>query len=244
MNVLTSFLRDRVTTGFSLAFQGDNNEDTSLSSCFSSFLFCFIISRFCSHKPLFPSLHSFHSTMALPLARIEAGNTFGGSSHAFLRPCAPLGARLCCSACCALTNQRRVWCLWLCAGVTNSGHPDGHHQRAQPSGRCRLLPARGDHQVLRNARQAHLKGTAPSHRFPAWPRPNAPLPRVCGATHTHTHTHTHGTHARSSRLLSMSRHFEHNQVLKHPEIEDYSLSVVELDEKEYLNMRLVPTTTA
>jgi hypothetical protein len=42
----------------------------------------------------------------------------------------------------------------------------------------------------------------------------------------------------------MSRHFEHNQVLKHPEIEDYSLSVVELDEKEYLNMRLVPSTTA
>ncbi|ELR20081.1 proteasome activator protein [Acanthamoeba castellanii str. Neff] len=29
-----------------------------------------------------------------------------------------------------------------------------------------------------------------------------------------------------------------SKVLKHPEIEDYSLSVVELDEKEYLNMRL------
>jgi hypothetical protein len=29
------------------------------------------------------------------------------------------------------------------------------------------------------------------------------------------------------------------QVLKHPEIDDYSLSVTELDEKEYLNMRLV-----
>jgi hypothetical protein len=56
--------------------------------------------------------------------------------------------------------------------------------------------------------------------------------------------HAYGaTHTRALIAIAvfMSRHFEHNQVLKHPEIEDYSLSVVELDEKEYLNMRLVPT---